>query len=82
MIDSGTTGNFMIKRYAKNKKYSIQDKQQSYRLVSLNDILLGNDSGWISTETISLPVIFQKYYEELMFDIVDMASYNIVLGIL
>ena len=27
-------------------------------------------------------MVFQKYYEELMFDIIDMTNYNIVLEVL
>ena len=43
---------------------------------------LGNNSGQISTETILLSVIFQKYYKKLIFDIINIASYNIVLEVL
>ena len=45
MIDSGTIGNFIIKKYTKNKKYFIKDKKQFYGLVSLDNMLLRNDSG-------------------------------------
>ena len=45
MIDLEIIESFMTKRYAGNKKHSIQDKKQLYRLVSLNDILFKNISG-------------------------------------
>ena len=71
----------MIKKYTRNKKYFTKNKKQLYRLVSLNSMLFGNNSGQINKETILLSVIFQKYYEELIFDVVNMANHNIVLEI-
>ena len=35
----------MIKRYVESRECPIQDKKQFYRLVNLNNILLGNNSG-------------------------------------
>ena len=35
----------MTKRYAEEKKYSIQNKKQSYGLMSFDDTSLRNDSG-------------------------------------
>ena len=48
----------MTKRYIEEKKYLIQNKKQSYGLVSLNDMPLRNNSGWISIKTILLSVVF------------------------
>ena len=45
IIDSGAIGNFITKNYIEIKKHSIQDKKQFYGLVSLNNILLENNSG-------------------------------------
>ena len=50
--------------------------------MNLNGTLLENNSGQISIETILLLVIFQKYYKELVFDVVNIASYNIILEII
>ena len=44
MIDFGATGNFMTKKYIKTRRHLIQDKKQSYRLVSLDNILLRNNN--------------------------------------
>ena len=33
-------------------------------------------------KTIPLFMVFQKYYKELMFDVINIVSYNIVLEIL
>ena len=82
MIDLDITENFMTQRYTESKKHFIQDKKQSYRLVSLDNILFRNNSKWINIEIIPLPMIFQKYYKELMFNIIDIVSHNIVLRIL
>ena len=82
MIDSNIIGNFITKNYVETKKYLIQDKKQFYKLVNLNNILFGNNSRWISTETILLPIVFQKHYKELVFNIINIINYNIILGIL
>ena len=44
MIDSNVTENFITKRYTEKKKHSIWNKKQSYRLVSLDNMLLGNNN--------------------------------------
>ena len=72
----------MTQKYMESKKYLIQNKKQFYRLVSFNDMLLRNNSGWISIEIILLSIVFQKYYKKLVFNVVNMASHNIVLGVL
>ena len=81
MIDSDIIENFIIKKYTEIKKYSIQNKKQSYGLVSLDSTSLGNNNRQINTETILLSVAFQKYHKKLVFDIINIANYNIVLGI-
>ena len=44
MIDSGVTGNFMIRKYTENRKHLIRDKKQLYGLINFDNILLKNDS--------------------------------------
>ena len=79
MIDCGAQGNYMTERHAKYKRYPIRDKEQTYGLVSLDGAPLG--AGWVTKETIPLPVAIQKHHEEMVFDVVDMASHDIVLGV-
>ena len=43
---------------------------------------LENNSERIKKEIIPLSVVFQKYYEESVFKIIDMANYDIILGVL
>ena len=50
-------------------------------MITLNGTLF-KENREINQETILLSVAFQKYYCEIVFDVVDMANYNIVLGIL
>ena len=69
----------MTERHAKYKRYPIRDKEQTYGLVSLDGAPLG--AGWVTKETIPLPVAIQKHHEEMVFDVVDMASHDIVLGV-
>ena len=49
-------------------------------MITLDDILFGGNRE-INQETILLPVAFQKYYCEMVFDVVDMANHDIVFGI-
>ena len=80
MIDSGATGNFITRKYTKRQKHPIRDKQQPYRLIILDGILFRRN-GEINQKTILLSVTFQKYYCEMIFDIVDIANYNIIFEI-
>ena len=80
MIDSGATENFITRKYTKRQKYPIRDKEQSYKLIILDSILFGGNRE-INQKTILLSVIFQKYYCKIIFDVVDMANYNIIFEI-
>ena len=40
-----------------------------------------NNKKWINKKIILLLIVFQKYYKELVFDIIDMTNHNIILGI-
>ena len=82
IIDLGTIGNFITKEYTKNKKYSIKDKKQLYRLINLNNIFLGNNEEQKSREIILLSVVSQKYHKEIVFNVINIVSYNIILRIL
>ena len=42
----------------------------------------GNIDKKVTRETKTLPIIIQQYYKEISFDIINMASYNIILEIL
>ena len=47
----------------------------------INKNLLLNKNEKINTKTILLSIAIQQYYEKLIFDIVQMITYNIVLKI-
>ena len=49
-------------------------------MIILNSILFEKNKK-INQKTILLSVIFQKYYYKIIFDVVDMANYNIIFGI-
>ena len=82
IINLDATENFITKKYMKNKKHFIQNKKYFYRLIGLNNMFLDNNQRQISNETILLLVIFQKYYKKLIFNVINMANYNIILEIL
>ena len=82
MIDSGAIENFITKKYIENRKYLTQIKQYLYGLISLNNISLRNNQRQINKKIIFLSVVFQKYHEELIFDVINIINYNIILRIL
>ena len=78
MIDSGATGNFISERLVSSAGLSTKRKRYSYQLqvVDGSDLLEG-----VGEETPFLSVIIQRHYEEIAFDIVRIATHDIVLGI-
>ena len=76
MIDSGATGNFMSQRFVKSKGIATQEKNDGYELIAVDGSRLPD----VDSETIPLPMAIQQHHEEVTFDISDMASHDVVLG--
>ena len=78
MIDSGATGNFISERLVQSAGLPTKKKRYPYQL----QVVDGSDlSGGVGEETPFLPVIIQRHHEEIAFDVVRMASHDIVLSI-
>ena len=80
MIDSGATENFMSQKLISKTGFATQRKKDAYDLTVIDGSPLLNEDGRVDTETIPLPVAIQHHHEELIFDIVRMATHDIVLG--
>ena len=78
IIDSRATGNFISERLVQLAGLPTKKKRYPYQL----QVVDGSDlSGGVGEETPFLPVIIQRHYEEIAFNIVRMATHDIVLGI-
>ena len=80
MVDSGATGNFMSQSLLDRKGLPIRKKDDAYDLMVIDGNPLPSGDGRVVNETTPLPVATQQHYEELTFDVVRMASHEIVLG--
>ncbi len=79
MVDSDATGNFMIRALVKKEDYSTQKKPDAYNLMIVDENPLPDENEKVNRETKSLPIAIQQHHEELIFDIVGMATHDIVL---
>ncbi len=80
MVDSGATGNFMARALVEREGYPTQKKLDAYNLVVVDENPLLDGNGRVDKETKPLPIAIQQHHEELTFDIVGMATHDIVLG--
>jgi len=81
MVDSGATGNFMAKALVEKEDYSTQKKLDVYSLVTVDKNSLPDENERVNRETKPLSIAIQQHHEELTFDIVGMATHDIVLRI-
>jgi len=79
MVDSDATGNFMIKALVKKKGYSTQKKSDAYNLVIVDENSLPDENERVNKETKPLSIAIQQHHEKLIFNIVGMATHDIVL---
>jgi hypothetical protein len=77
MIDSGATGNFISRRFVKSNGIATQEKNDGYELIAVD----GSSLPDVDSETIPLPLAIQSHHEEIVLDVLDTASHDIVLGI-
>ncbi len=80
MVGSGATGNFMARTLVNREGYTTQAKSDAYNLMVIDGNPLPDGNGRVDRETKPLPVAIQQHHEELTFDIVGMATHDIVLG--
>jgi hypothetical protein len=79
MVDSGATGNFMARALVEREGYSTQKKPDAYNLVIVDGNSLLDKNERVDKETKPLSIAIQQHHEELTFDIVGIATHNIVL---
>jgi hypothetical protein len=80
MIDSGATGNFLSHKFTSSNDLAIQKKKAPYELIVIDGSPLSTKDGRVDRETMPLPVAIQKHHKKLTFDIIQMATHNVILG--
>ena len=79
IIDSGATRNFILKDLVRLADLPTRKKKQQYDLQIADGLILS--IGRVDEETASLPVTIQRYYKEITFDVIRIATYYVILGI-
>ena len=81
MIDLGATGNFVSEDLAKRKEFPRTKKKDPYDLFVVDGSILPDGGRRVEEETIPLQTRIYQHQEELQFEIVRIASHEIILGI-
>ena len=77
MIDFSASRNFIATSFAQRYGFATRRKNQEYELIAVDGLSLPS----VDRETIPLLLAIQSHYEEITFDVMDMASHDVVLGI-
>ena len=81
MIDSGATGNFMLRKFAINHKIPRLPKERPYQLTVVDGTPLNQDEGMVKEKTLPLmSQIHEKDLGRITFDLVSI-SHEVILGI-
>jgi len=82
IINLRTTGNFISTKFAQKNNVFIVKRETQYKLKILDKqkIVYNNKIGDIII--IRLPIAIGVYYEKITFNIIKIAIYNVILGIL
>ena len=82
MIDSDVTRKFILIKIIKIRRIFKQRKASLIEFIIINGILIFQNNELIKFE---IPLIFMeihKYQEKIQFNIIKIAEYNVILGIL
>ena len=66
----------MSEKFAKRNGIATRTKENGYELIAVD----GSSLPDVDNETIPLPLALQSHHEEIVLDITDMASHDVVLG--
>ena len=81
MINSGATGNFMLRKFATNNRIPGLSKERPYQLMVVDGTPLNQDKGMVKEETLLLmSQIHGKDLGRITFDLVSI-PYEVILGI-
>jgi len=69
----------MAKALVEREGYSTQKKPDAYNLMIVDENPLPNENERVNRETKPLSIAIQRHHKELIFDIVEMTTHDIVL---
>ena len=78
MIDSGATGNFISDNLVRTRHLETREKKDPYQLQMADGSLF--NMGKVSRETVPLKIAIQRHHEEVTFDVIGLASHQVILG--
>jgi len=79
MVDSDATDNFMVRALVKREEYFTRKKPDAYNLMIVDGNSLLDENERVNKETKPLLIAIQQHHEELIFDIVEIITHDIVL---
>lgn len=79
MVDSGAAENFMSERILRQLQIKDHEKEKPYELIVIDGSELPSQ-GRVNRETTPVRLQIGAHQEQITFDIVRMATHNIVLG--
>jgi len=81
MIDSGAQGNYISPNLVNKLRLPWKKKDEPYRLRTIDVSLIDYGQGLVDMETAPLQVTIADHGHTMTFDITEISSHNIVLGI-
>ena len=81
LVDSGAQGNYMSPRTVNKQKISWKEKEQPYRLSTVEGESVSYGQGIVNMETDHLHTTVNDHPEQITFDITDIAEHEVILGI-
>ncbi len=79
MVDSDAIDNFMARALVEREEYSTRKKPNAYNLIIVDGNPLLDENEKVNKETKLLSIAIRQHHEELIFNIVEMTTYDIVL---
>jgi hypothetical protein len=81
LLDSGAQGNFISPRIINKDEIPWHQKEDPYRLSTVEGTEVGYGNGVIDMETDHLPVSIQGHETSMTLDITDTAQHELILGL-
>ena len=81
VIDSGATGTFIHPRWVERKRIPYQQKERPYQLSAADGKTFSYGKGMVNLETLELDTRTEVSKEKITFDITDIGSDTVILGI-
>ena len=82
IIDSGAQGNYISPSIVNKEQLEWNYKKDLYRLSTVEGCEVAYEDGFVTQETMQLPVLILGQDENITFDITDIVDYQLILGIL